>query len=82
MYKERFVVFLRSFETRKYIARLLNVNQDVWFFDKFAFSYNTVSERMRPIIPEIERTLFFTQRNLLSVGLRQGLAFPCLISCL
>jgi hypothetical protein len=28
---------------------------------------------MRPVIPEIERTCFFTETDLLSVGLRQGL---------
>ena len=58
MYKKRVVVFLRSYETRKYNARLLNVNYEAWVFNKFAVSVNTISERMRPVILEIDRTCF------------------------
>jgi len=59
MYKERAVVFLSSYETRKYTAGLLNVNYEAWVFDKFAFSYKTISERMRPVTSGIDRNFFF-----------------------
>ena len=74
MLVEKAVVFLRSDETRKYTAGLLNVNYEAWVSDKFAFSYKTISERMRPLIPQIDRNWgFFKEMNLLSDGLRQGL---------